>query len=562
MKKNIFLFTLLSFFINQISLFAQIVEGTACTATCMDPTKSSITGRMPNPNGVSPNQNLPCGNVNGTTEDNPSWWTIRPSGNSLSFQIATSNCIEGSAGCGTEVTLTLWEGDACGNVTALNCFTGKNGILTVSTTPSKVYYLQLDGVCESQCDVVLTYDKNQMLSKVDKPTLTGASKVCKGINFIYTAALPTAQGYKPDSWQWSTLGLSFGGTLLGTTGTNNATLKLSSTIADSIKKIMVCVQPVFKGKCPPTTQKQCMEVEINSLQPATCDVSICPDERPLSVNLIDCIKTANPSFNTTVSPETYVIGSAFVPGTTTTKKIDYTVTGNGCKGEVNLKIKVKSDGDNTCACVKTAGVMKTKFIITANKLTKSINVTHQNTLAAGLAFAYILHEGNADKIVNQLASNQTGVFNFDAAKMKCNKVYYVSYMVGKDLNGLPDPADKCLNVTPKGQPVAWLCPIKVPVAAAREDSQEDIALSENTQSEVAIYPNPTDDKFFIALPTLKSTPSLDLFDMQGKKVLSQNDMTQYDASHYEVQVSDLPKGIYLLKMTLDGKPAVQKIIVE
>jgi hypothetical protein len=50
--------------------------------------------------------------------------------------------------------------------------------------------------------------------------------------------------------------------------------------------------------------------------------------------------------------------------------------------------------------------------------------------------------------------------------------------------------------------------------------------------------------------------------MQGKKVLSQNDMTQYDVSHYEAQVSDLPKGIYVLKMNLDGKPAVQKIIVE
>jgi hypothetical protein len=303
-----------------------------------------------------------------------------------------------------------------------------------------------------------------------------------------------------------------------------------------------------------------MEVEITNLKPVTCDVTLCPEERPKIYNLIDCIKTANTTFNDPISPDVYDINSAFLPGTTTAKKINYTTLGAGCKGEVNLQIKVKSDGDATCACAKTAGVMKTKFILTA-KLTKSITVTHQNTIAAGLAFAYILHEGNADKIVNQLASNQTGVFNFDAAKMKCNKVYYVSYMVAKSLNGLPDPADKCLDVTPKGQPIAWLCPIKAPVAAAREDNQ-DISLSENAETEVAIYPNPTDDKFFVALPTLKNTPTLDLFDMAGRKVLSQKDMTQYDESHYEVQVSDLPKGIYLLKMNLDGKPAVQKIIVE
>jgi hypothetical protein len=553
MKKNIILIVSLVL-LSCSALLAQIAEGTACTAICMDPTKSSITGRQPNQNNVSPNQNLPCGG--GTSEDNPMWWVLRPSGTNLTFQVIATNCVAGE--CGIGVQTTIWEGDACGNVTSLGCKVGLSEILTVPTTPCKVYYLQIDGLCECRCDIKVSYDKNQLLSKVDKATITGASQICKGASTVYTASIPTMQGCRPDSWKWTVIPAN-AGTISAAVGSDDATFKFNGTVPDSVKKIMICVEPVFKGKCPPITQKQCMEVDITGLKPATCDVTLCADERPKSYRLIDCIKTINTAFNAPISPEYFIIASNYLPGTITTTKINYIGTDTGCKGEVNLNIKIKNNSDSSCICPKTAGVMKTKFIITA-KLNKSIKVTHQNTIAAGLAFAYVLHEGNAGVIINPLVTNQTGIFNFDDTKMKCNKVYYVSYMVAKSLNGMPDLSDRCLDVT-KGQPIAWLCPIKAPVAAAREDNQ-DISLSENAETAVAIYPNPTDDKFFIELPTLKSTPSLDLFDMQGKKVLSQNDMTQYDASHYEVQVSDLPKGIYVLKMNLDGKPAVQKIIVE
>lgn len=605
MKKNIFLI-LSVLLLHGSTLLAQIVEGTACTASCLDPNKSSVKGRMPNANGISPNQNLPCGA--GTTEDNPAWWIVRASGNSLTFQINATNCVGGGLG----VQLNLWEGDACASITSINCIVGTGGVLTIPTTPCKLYYLQLDGLMESVCDITLTYDKNQLLTMVDKPKITGPSQVCKGGNIDLCASIATMQGCTPNSWKW-TVEPASAGTITTSVGSDCATLKLTGTIPAN-GKVKVCAEPIFKGKCPPTTQKECKEIDVLELKPATCNLTLCPESRPIVYELIKCIKTTNPNIISTVTPETFIIDDKFAPGTSKTQSITYTV--DGCQGQVNLGIKVlqetiiklppvtlchtekkivkgeeiscsnasskslkfkseTSEADKELgrcdttfellvSCSPYAGVMQNKLLITSNNINKSIVAKHQKgteVLGADDSYIYILHEGNSAKIVNQIASNKTGVFKFDATKMKCNKIYYVSYVVGASLNGTPNLADKCTHITPKGQAIVWLCPIKPPTAAAREDNQA-IVLSENTVTEVMIYPNPTDDKFFVALPTLKNTPSLDLFDMQGKKVLSQNDITQYDDTHYEVQVSDLPKGVYLLKMNLDGKSVVEKIVVE
>jgi hypothetical protein len=76
-----------------------------------------------------------------------------------------------------------------------------------------------------------------------------------------------------------------------------------------------------------------------------------------------------------------------------------------------------------------------------------------------------------------------------------------------------------------------------------------------------IFPNPTDDKFIIELPNVKNT-MLDLYNIQGQHLLSQKEMIQLADNQYEANVADLPKGVYLLKMNLDGKVEVRKIVVE
>jgi hypothetical protein len=78
---------------------------------------------------------------------------------------------------------------------------------------------------------------------------------------------------------------------------------------------------------------------------------------------------------------------------------------------------------------------------------------------------------------------------------------------------------------------------------------------------VNIYPNPTGGNFFIELPSAKNT-LLDLYNTQGQLVLSQKKMTQLADNQYEANVADLPKGIYILKMKLDEKVGIRKIVVE
>jgi hypothetical protein len=208
----------------------------------------------------------------------------------------------------------------------------------------------------------------------------------------------------------------------------------------------------------------------------------------------------------------------------------------------------------------SAGTMTTKFLQTA-KTNKTITVKHQNSsikLGANDTYAYVLHEGNADKIINQLDINKTGVFAFDAAKMKCNKVYYVSYLVGKGAAIFPDLADKCTSISPKGQAISWLCSIKNPVAMAREEDENEV---QNIDNQINIYPNPTGDKFVIELPDVKNA-RLDLYNIQGQLLLSQKDMIWIDANHYEASVTHLPKGIYMLKMNLDNQLNIRKIIIQ
>jgi hypothetical protein len=79
--------------------------------------------------------------------------------------------------------------------------------------------------------------------------------------------------------------------------------------------------------------------------------------------------------------------------------------------------------------------------------------------------------------------------------------------------------------------------------------------------QINIYPNPTEDNFYIELPKVINV-SLDLYNIQGQLVLSQNEMKRVDDNKYEAPVSHLPKGIYLLKMKLDGRVEVRKVIVE
>jgi len=70
-----------------------------------------------------------------------------------------------------------------------------------------------------------------------------------------------------------------------------------------------------------------------------------------------------------------------------------------------------------------------------------------------------------------------------------------------------------------------------------------------------IYPNPNSGKFIIEFKSTSHNTRIDIYDMLGKKIVNIN-----SAEHKtSIDISNKPKGIYMVKITDDGKTTFQKI---
>jgi hypothetical protein len=332
MRKNIlFLITIIAFVTNAIA------QNDPCTAYPLDVNKTYTTGQMVPP-FLAPNLNLPCGG--GGETHNPIWWVFRPSGSIFSFTMTVSSCVAG--GCGSGVQSTVWEGQNCGSITAVDCQVGLSMTYTLSVNPCKIYYIQADGLCGAQCKITITYDKTQLLGSVPKPIISGNKQVCKGLTTKYCAT-SAIQGCDADSYKW-TLNPANSGTVTAITGEYGcANVKITNPPLSG--KVQVCAEPVFTGKSLPTTTKECYEIDVFDLKTSTCTVDICPEDQPYVYDLTSCIKTTNPDFKGTISPSTYSVN--LPAGTQKAQTVNYTLDGTSCKNSVQLNIQVADNKPTT-----------------------------------------------------------------------------------------------------------------------------------------------------------------------------------------------------------------------
>lgn len=84
-------------------------------------------------------------------------------------------------------------------------------------------------------------------------------------------------------------------------------------------------------------------------------------------------------------------------------------------------------------------------------------------------------------------------------------------------------------------------------------AEEQLSITDNSwTNNLQIYPNPASDKIFIKAEKLNS---IELFDLQGRKLnLKLN-------SDNSINVSSLPKGVYMIKLNQNGKSVSKKIVV-
>lgn len=118
--------------------------------------------------------------------------------------------------------------------------------------------------------------------------------------------------------------------------------------------------------------------------------------------------------------------------------------------------------------------------------------------------------------------------------------------IQSEICGAPTPTDTSL-LTPTGI-AKWLMSI--------EGEEGVLGIKDlSNSSEFTAYPNPVSDVFSIRKGANQEVARVELFDLTGKKVKS------FGKSTENLSVSELPQGIYLIKIQSDsGKLTTQKLI--
>jgi plastocyanin len=92
---------------------------------------------------------------------------------------------------------------------------------------------------------------------------------------------------------------------------------------------------------------------------------------------------------------------------------------------------------------------------------------------------------------------------------------------------------------------------------------ETTGLAENkAKDDVLIFPNPSNGNFYLQVNTSPSAKKLELgiYTLQGKAVYSKTDVQQQTTSN--IEISDLPKGVYILRLYGGKDSYIRKIVVQ
>jgi subtilisin-like proprotein convertase family protein len=213
----------------------------------------------------------------------------------------------------------------------------------------------------------------------------------------------------------------------------------------------------------------------------TLDNNNCKDTDTVTVDFNDNPALSNAVYDCDASNENYsvtftanggtpgyqVAGSVTATGSGNTftsgfipNGIAYSYTATDAAGCVSQPF----NGSFSCDCATDAGFMDIAMLSACEGETVSALHLGGETLDGNDIAAYYLHSGSGNSLGTVYATNSTGVFGFQSG-MTYGVTYYVSYVVGNDLSGLPDPADFCLAVAP-GQAVVFY---QNPVANAGAD---------------------------------------------------------------------------------------------
>jgi len=91
-----------------------------------------------------------------------------------------------------------------------------------------------------------------------------------------------------------------------------------------------------------------------------------------------------------------------------------------------------------------------------------------------------------------------------------------------------------------------------------ELNKKTIVETKPSNSNFTIYPNPNKGKFIIELTNKTTESTIEIYDLMGKKVWSKVS----SENKLEIDISNQPKGIYLVKVVSENNVIIQKIVYD
>ena len=151
----------------------------------------------------------------------------------------------------------------------------------------------------------------------------------------------------------------------------------------------------------------------------------------------------------------YTVNGELLGGTTfisepipSLDEYDYTIVDAlGCQTSI--------DGDFECPCISDAGTMSQNILSACAEPGAFIesNWDENATLDGNDTGIYILHDEEGDELGDIVTTNDDGIFFYEEDIIP-GQIYYVSYVVGNELNGEVDLDDDCLSVA-EGQAIVF-----------------------------------------------------------------------------------------------------------
>ncbi len=114
----------------------------------------------------------------------------------------------------------------------------------------------------------------------------------------------------------------------------------------------------------------------------------------------------------------------------------------------------------------------------------------------------------------------------------------------------------------KGGCYSTSLPITITVLATRL-ANPAVESKENTLDKLTVYPNPAREKLnFVFNQSSEKTINIKMFDITGREVQNYNLTSVIGENNYQIDISELPHGIYLACLLSDDQKLIKKVIVE